>query len=145
MSTKVLLADDSDIMRGAIARVLNEEPGLELVGEAANFAETMQLTAMLKPDVLLLDLHMPDENEYPPQFVKFQLLRHKVCILALSVWNDEKARALAGSFGARAFLDKTNLYSTLIPAIKEHCLPVPKKPLRRKLNISGPTMEASAD
>jgi DNA-binding NarL/FixJ family response regulator len=122
MPTRVLLADDSDIIRGAIMRVLNEEPGLELVGEGASFADAIQLTATLKPDVLLLDLHMPDEDEYPPELVKSQILQHSVCILAISVWNDEKARALACSFGAKAFLDKTSLYTTLIPAIKEHCL-----------------------
>jgi DNA-binding NarL/FixJ family response regulator len=122
MSTKVLLADDSDIIRAAIVRLLKEEPGFELVGEAASFAEAIELIASLKPDVLLLDLHMPDENEYPPHVVKSQVLRHKVCIVAISVWNDEKAIALADSFGAKVFLDKTNLYATLIPAIKEHCL-----------------------
>jgi chemotaxis response regulator CheB len=146
MPIKVLLADDSDIMRGAIARVLKEDPSLELVGEAANFAETIQLTGILKPDVLLLDLHMPDEDDYPPQRVKTQMLQHNVCIVAMSVWSDAKARALAEGFGAKVFLDKTNLYLTLIPAIKEHCSPVRKKPLRRKLKESGrPTMGASAD
>lgn len=122
MSIKVLLADDSDIIRGAILKVLSEEPTLEVVGETSSFAETIELTAALKPDVLLLDLHMPDEDEYPPEFVKSQILQHNVCILAISVWNDDKATALADSFGAKAFLDKTSLYSTLIPAIKEHCL-----------------------
>jgi two-component system, NarL family, nitrate/nitrite response regulator NarL len=122
MPIRVLLADDSDIIRGAIMRVLSEEPGIELVGEGANFADAIQLTAALKPDVLLLDLHMPDENEYSPELVKSQILPHNVCILAISVWNDEKARALAESFGAKVFLDKTSLYTTLVPAIKEHCL-----------------------
>jgi DNA-binding NarL/FixJ family response regulator len=145
MATRVLLADDSDIMRSAIVRVLKEEPGLEVVGEAASFAETVQLVATVKPDVLLLDLHMPDENEYTPQFVKSQALQHKVCIVAISVWNDSKARALADSFGAKVFLDKTTLYSTLIPAIKT-CLSVPKKPLRQRAKkASDPTLEASTD
>ncbi len=48
MSIRVLLADDSDIIRGAIIRTLNEEPGLEVVGEAASFADAVELIAALK-------------------------------------------------------------------------------------------------
>ena len=58
MSIKVLLADDSDVMRRAIVKLLNEEPSTELVGEAKGFAETIQLANELKPDVLVMDLHM---------------------------------------------------------------------------------------
>src|ERR1700730_15693617 len=104
MPIKVLLADDNDTIRSAIVRVLRDEPSFEVVGEAASFAETLQQTAALKPDVLLLDLHMPDELEYPPQVVKSKVLKHTQHIVAISVWNDDKARALADSFGAKAFL-----------------------------------------
>jgi DNA-binding NarL/FixJ family response regulator len=121
MSIKVLLADDSDVMRPAIARVLKEEPLIELVGEATSFAETLQLIAALKPDVLLLDLHMRDELEYPPELVKSQILPHTQCILAISLYNDDDATALADSFGAKVLLDKTKLYSELIPAIMQFC------------------------
>ena len=78
MPTKVLLADDSDVMHAAIARLLKEEPSTELIGEAYIFDETIELTAALKPDVLLMDLHMPDENEWPPEFVKTQISQHKL-------------------------------------------------------------------
>jgi chemotaxis response regulator CheB len=70
MSIKVLLADGNDVMRPVIAKVLREEPAVELVGEATSFAETLQMTAALKPDVLLLELHMNDEHEYPAGVVK---------------------------------------------------------------------------
>jgi DNA-binding NarL/FixJ family response regulator len=135
MSIKVLLIDDTDIIRVAIMKVLSEELGLELVGEGASFADAVQLTARLKPDVLLLDLHMPDEAQYPPELVKPQLARHNVCIVAISVWNDQKARALADRFGAKAFLDKTTLYTTLIPAIKS-CV-APEETLQRAKKASG--------
>jgi DNA-binding NarL/FixJ family response regulator len=125
MPFKVLLADDSDVMRNAIVKLLNEEPSTELVGEAKGFAETILLANALKPDVLLMDLHMSDERDYPPEVVKVQLSVNVVCLLAISLWNDEKAKALAESFGARALLDKGNLYSELIPAIKQNCPPSP--------------------
>lgn len=136
MRVRVLLVDDTDIMRMAIARVLNEEPSLDLVGEGASFAETIELTVALKPDVLVLDLHMPDEEKYSPEFVKSQIHNHNACVIAISIWNDEKARALADKFGAKAFLDKTCLYSTLIPAIKS-CTVAPNKLSQRAKKASG--------
>jgi len=123
MPIKVLLADDSDVMRSVIAKLINEEPGTELVGEAKGFAETIQLAYAMKPDVLLMELHMSDENEYSPESVKAQLSVEAGCLLAISIWNDEKAKALAQRFGARALLDKANLYSELIFAIKQNCRP----------------------
>jgi DNA-binding NarL/FixJ family response regulator len=125
LSIKVLLADDSDVMRRAIIKLLNEEPStaLELVGEARGFAETIQLANALKPDVLLMDLHMSDEREYSAESVRLQLSKDVGCIVAISVWNDEKAKALAERFGARVLLDKANLYAELISAIKQNCPP----------------------
>jgi chemotaxis response regulator CheB len=123
LSIKVLLADDSDVMRRAIVKLLNEEPSTELVGEAKGFAETIQLANALKPDVLLMDLHMSDEREYSAESVRLQLSKDVGCIVAISVWNDEKAKALAERFGARVLLDKANLYAELIFAIKQNCPP----------------------
>ena len=121
MSIKVLLADGNDVMRPVIAKVLREEPAVELVGEAINFAETLQMTAALKPDVLLLELHFDDEREYPAEVVKAQVLLNAKCVLAISLWNDKEAKSLAESLGAAVLLDKATLYSELIPAIKQFC------------------------
>ena len=63
---KVLIADDSEIMRTAIRKLLQEESNIRVVGEAATFAETVQMIADFKPDVLVLDLHMPEKRNYPP-------------------------------------------------------------------------------
>jgi DNA-binding NarL/FixJ family response regulator len=128
LSIKVLLADDSDAMRSAIAKFLHEEPSTELVGEAMGFAQTVQLANALKPDVLLMDLHMSDGNEYPPESIRVQLSVDAGCVLALSLWNDENAKALAERFGARALLDKANLYSELLSAIKQNCPPATWRP-----------------
>jgi two-component system, NarL family, response regulator DevR len=121
MSIKVLLADGNVVMRPVIAKVLREEPAVELVGEATSFAETLEMTAALKPDVLLLELHFEDEREYPAGVVKAHVLLYAKCVLALSLWNDMEARDLAESLGAAVLLDKAKLYSELIPAIKRFC------------------------
>jgi DNA-binding NarL/FixJ family response regulator len=120
MGIKVLLVDGSDVMRSAVRQLLKNELGIEVIGIASSFAEGMALAA-LKPDVLLMDPHMPDEREYKPALVKSQMLLHTKCIVAMSLWNDHDTRALAETFGAHVLLDKMNLYSELIPAIKQFC------------------------
>jgi DNA-binding NarL/FixJ family response regulator len=121
MPITVLLADGSDVMRAAIVLLLNKEPRIEFVGAAANFAEALQLTAALKPDVLLIDLHMPDAEKRAFNSLKAQVLQGTGCIVAISVWTDENAKALAHEFGAHVLLDKTRLDSQLIPAIIKFC------------------------
>jgi DNA-binding NarL/FixJ family response regulator len=115
VSIKVLLADDSQAIRSAIRKTLAEEPRIEVVAEASTFAETIQKIADFKPAVLLLDLHLPEKREFTPELVKAQL--QSVCTLAVSLSNDEEAKALAESYGAVSLLDKMNLYSEVIPAI----------------------------
>ena len=128
MSIRVLLADDSDIMRKAILGTLAEDPRIQVIAEATGFAQTIELTVSLNPDVLLMDLHMSDEHTHPPELVRSKITPHARCILAISVWNDDKAKALAASLGAKTLLDKANLYTTLLPAIRKTCAPTRGKP-----------------
>jgi DNA-binding NarL/FixJ family response regulator len=136
MAIKVLVADDSDIMRTAIRRVLAEDDRMQIVGEASTFAQTMQLIGDCKPNVLLLDLHLPEQRDFTSDFVKSQL----ACVehtLAVSLSNDDEAKSLADSYGAETLLDKINLYGQLIPAIilccKGHTKAEPTLRLRRNL------------
>jgi DNA-binding NarL/FixJ family response regulator len=121
MPITVLLADGSDFMRAAIVLLLSKDPRIEFVGAAASFDEALQLTAALKPDVLLLDPHMHDTEKRAPKLAKAQLRQSAGCIVAISVWTDENAKALAHQFGAHVLLDKTKLDAELIPAIIQFC------------------------
>ena len=122
MPIKVVVADDKAAVRLGIIQMLKTDTDLEVAGEATTFAETLELVDSLKPDIVVLDLHMPDEKNYLPESVKLQVLEHAGCILAISVWNDSEAKALAEQFGAKALIDKARLFSDLIPAIKLFCL-----------------------
>jgi DNA-binding NarL/FixJ family response regulator len=117
MCIRVLLADDTAVMRRAIRTLLGHEPEIELVGEAKDFAETVSLTRKLKPQVVILDLHMPDSINLTPMNVREGLCAYAARVLAISVWNDENIRALALSYGATALLDKMQLGEELIPAV----------------------------
>jgi DNA-binding NarL/FixJ family response regulator len=117
----VLIADDTDLMRLTIVGLLKREPRIKVVAEAANYSETLALTTALQPDVLLLDLHMPDERDYPPETVKNHVLQNTRCVLAISIWNDDAAKLLAENLGAKVLIDKAKMARELIPAILLFC------------------------
>ena len=74
----------------------------------------MQMISDFKPEVLLLDLHLPEDRHFTPDFIKSQLgsVPHT---LAVSLSNDVDAKALAVSYGAESLLDKMKLYDSRMP------------------------------
>ncbi len=58
-AVRVLIADDQTLFRAGLARLLNEDPRVEVVGQAADGADAAKLAAKQKPDVVLMDLKMP--------------------------------------------------------------------------------------
>jgi chemotaxis response regulator CheB len=117
MPIKVLLADDNEPVRNAIRRLLGSDPEIQLAAEATTFAETLRMAHELRPDVIVMDLHMGDEKTVKPPQVKASLTGSK--IIAISIWNDEQSKALAESFGALLLLDKIDLAGRLIPTIRQ--------------------------
>ena len=115
----VLLADDAEIIRNVLTHMLGTQPEIHILGEAKTFAETLEMTATLRPTVVLMDIHMPGERDFNANFIKVELLSSAKHVLAMSLWNDDESKAVAQSYGASTLLDKSTLASTLIPAIEE--------------------------
>jgi two-component system, NarL family, response regulator NreC len=59
---RVLLADDHAVLRAGLRMLVSHQPDMEVVGEAGTFAETIRLGSIVKPDVITLDLTMPDAS-----------------------------------------------------------------------------------
>jgi len=59
MSVRVLVADDQEIVRAGLTMILNAQPGIEVVAEAANGQRAVELAQRLRPDVCLFDVRMP--------------------------------------------------------------------------------------
>lgn len=116
MSTRVLLADDHTLVRHGLRKILEEQPGWEVVGEAGNGREAVQLALTTSPDVAVLDIGMPLLNgiEATRQIVR---KTPGAQVLILSMHADEAYVARALDAGARGYLLKDSADSDLIRAV----------------------------
>ena len=113
---RVMLADDHELVRAGVRKVLESSAGFEVVGEAARGDETLKLLESLEPDVLLLDLNMPGGDG-------FEVLRNardvaggtRIVVLSLHVQAEYVARAVRE--GADGYLSKDLAVQELPDAI----------------------------
>ena len=107
--TRIFVVDDSAFIRKALARVLQAEPSLQLVGEAASGAEALAKIPEADPDLVTLDVEMPGMDG---QQVLRALLRWKptLKVVMLSAYTKEGAEATIEALAAGAvdFIDKTS-------------------------------------
>ena len=102
---RVLIADDHPLFRGGLRALLAGEPSIELVGEAETGTEAIELTGRHSPDVVLMDLTMPNTDgiEATRRIVAEQ---PEVAVLVLTMLEDEASLAAALRAGARGYLLK---------------------------------------
>ena len=120
MSIRILIADDHGVLRAGLRALLNAEPGLEVVGEAADGLTALQLAAELRPDVALMDLSMPGlDGIQVTRQLKETLPGTRVLIL--TVHEDESLLREAIQAGASGYIIKRAVESELINAIRAVC------------------------
>ena len=117
MKIKVLLADDQTILADGIRSVLTSCPDFEVVGIAADGVEAVELTEKLKPDVILMDIRMPNMTGV---IATQEITRRRpdVKILILTTFDDSDYILNAINNGASGYLLKDTSSSALIDAIK---------------------------
>ena len=115
---RVLLADDHSLVRKGFRRLLDDSPEIEVVGEAANGPVVIELALQLKPQVVVMDLAMPELDGIQ---ATVQILRHlpETGILILSMYSEDNYVRNAFAAGARGYLLKNALEVDLPYAIKE--------------------------
>jgi DNA-binding NarL/FixJ family response regulator len=116
---RVLIADDQAIIREGLRILLSSEPGLELVGEAADGAEAVAQAQALRPDIILMDLTMPRKSGLEA-IGEIRRENPHARILVLSGLAEEESR-LAIQAGALGYLPKGALPQQLLGAIHKAC------------------------
>lgn len=116
MSIKILLADDHTVMRNGLKLLLERQPNFEVVGEAADGREAVEMAADTKPDVVVMDVAMPHLNGVEAAR-QIAARSPQTAIAILSMHSDESYVIRSLKAGARAYLLKDSAEADLISAI----------------------------
>lgn len=114
---RVLIADDHPVVRKGIADILEPSVGITVVGEASNGKQTLELIDELQPDVVLLDMELPDMSGVD---VITQLAEKSdlVRILGLSSYDDREYISELFSLGASGYLIKDEAPELIVEAVR---------------------------
>ncbi len=119
MPIRILIADDHSLIRTGLRTILKSQPDLEVVGEAADALEAIQLTKELKPDILLTDISMPGLTGGGIEVTRrLRALAIEVAVLILTVHEDETLLREAIQAGASGYLIKRAAEAELISAVQ---------------------------
>lgn len=123
-SLRILLVEDNPAYRRGLRELLEAAGQLEVVGEATDGEEAVRMATSLQPDVVLMDLRMPDAQGVCHEHVGLDAIREiagmdpEVSVVVLSSTGDERLRSEARLVGARDYLLKDADKPTLIDAIR---------------------------
>lgn len=113
---RIILVDDHKMFRDGVKSVLSDEKNLDLVGEAGNAKELLELLKANRPDIIITDISMPDLSGI--ELAKIVLEKYPyIKILFLSMHTNEEFVVKAFSTGARGYLPKDAGMNELLEAI----------------------------
>ncbi len=115
---RVLLADDHSLVRRGFRRLLDDEPGIQVVGEACSGTEAIELTRKIRPDIIIMDMSMPGLNGTQATIEILKFLPG-VGIIILSMYEEANYVRNAMRAGARGYLLKNASEVDLAAAIKD--------------------------
>src|SRR5580658_4047757 len=114
---RILLADDHAVVRQGFKMILGEQPDMEIVGEAGNGREALQLAESLKPDLVVMDVAMPELNGIEATRRMIDAAPH-ARVLALSMHKDSVYVREILRAGARGYLLKDSVAEDLVSAVR---------------------------
>jgi NarL family two-component system response regulator LiaR len=117
MTIRVVIADDHRVVRDGLRFLLGQEPDIEVVGEAEDGAQTMRIAAATKPDVLLLDLYMPEIDGHGI-LAALRKASYQPAVVVLTSATDDEDLVRAVRAGAISYLVKTAAAEDVISAVR---------------------------
>jgi NarL family two-component system response regulator YdfI len=147
---RILVADDHLIIRQGLRLILETEEGFEMVGEAADGAEAVNLCSELKPDVVLMDLRMPGMDGLSA-IERLRTEQPSIAVVILTTFNEDDLMMRGLRLGAKGYLlkdtDRETLFNTIRAASRGETLLRPEimKRVLAQGNESGAAVSAPTD
>jgi two-component system, NarL family, response regulator LiaR len=118
VTIRVVIADDHRVVREGLCYLLGQEPDVEVVGEAGDGRQTVDVVAATRPDVLLLDLYMPEPDGHAAlAALRDAPVRPAVVVLTSATDDQDLVRAMRA--GATSYLLKTAPAEDVIAAVRD--------------------------
>jgi YesN/AraC family two-component response regulator len=113
--SRVLIADDSEAVRNALSSLIARLPGIEIVGTARNGIEALDVLRKLKPDVLTLDIRMPDMNGLQVlEEIRKEAMKPSPTIIVLTGLAEDEYKQRCTQLGAEYFFNKATEFEKVI-------------------------------
>ena len=123
MRVTILIVDDNAQVRALMRGITAQEPDYQVVGEAEDGVEGVRLAQELRPDIVLLDLTMPQVNGLEA-LRRIKVERPDTKVIIVTVHSEDAYRRAAEDGGADAFLLKKTLMTVLVPTLRRLCRPL---------------------
>ena len=115
---RILIVDDAPAVRESLRWLLEDEPGLTVIGESATGSEAVQMAVTLKPDLVILDIELPDMDGFSvTRQLKAQ--RDPALIVMLTMHNDPIHRKRGMDSGCDAFVGKEMGWNELLAVVRK--------------------------
>ena len=115
---RLLLVDDQPAVRRGLEIRLHMEPDIQIVGEASTGREALSMVQALSPDVVLMDIEMPEMDGIEAT-AALRMADSKSRVVILSIHDDMQTQARARAAGAVAFVEKRGATDSLLAAIRQ--------------------------
>jgi two-component system, NarL family, invasion response regulator UvrY len=115
---KIVIADDHSILRAGIKKILEKEVDLQVVGEAGNYHEVLELVNKVEFDLLVLDINMPGASGLGI-LKEIKKIKPQIKILILTIYPEESFAVRAFELGAAGYLTKESTPELLVKAIQK--------------------------
>jgi len=114
---RIVLVDDHAVVRQGLSMILNNQPDIEVVGEAADGEEAVRMAKEIVPDVILMDISLPGISGIEAtRIIHSELPQTR--IICLSMFEDHEMASSALQSGAAAYLSKSGHTDVLLSAIR---------------------------
>lgn len=114
---RIIVADDHPVIRRGLMELIGNEPGVSIIGEACDGIEAVELARLLHPDLILMDINMPEMNGVKAtQIIKSEL--PEIQVVAISMYEDQHIIHKMMEAGATTYIVKGESFDKLLAVIR---------------------------